>query len=280
MLCMPSLARALRRLGVTAALVLAVLALPPNASASAHGKAVAHAAIVRVGDGYARPGGSGSVRWVQRRLRALGYHAGPTDGLFGPLTEAAVTRFQLEHGVGADGVVGPVTAARLRAARPVAKLGTGYLAPHGSRRVRAIQRRLGALGYATGQIDGRFGPRTEAAVRRFQADRRLVADGEVGPRTSAALLHRATPPRPIQVDARTPAQPPVFSGVPAHARPALSRAAAPPHGPPVEAILIALAVVGLAAFTGSFLRTRARIAQAARGQQAVPTVNGTAERAR
>jgi peptidoglycan hydrolase-like protein with peptidoglycan-binding domain len=279
MLCMPLLARARNRLGITAALVLAVLALPPNASASAHGPAVAHAAIVRVGDGYARPGGSGSVRWAQRRLRALGYHAGPTDGLFGPLTEAAVTRFQREHRLAADGVVGPITAHRLRAARSVVERGAGYRARHGSQRVRTIQKRLRALGYGPGPVDGRFGPRTERAVTRFQADHRLVADGVVGPRTAQRLLPHAAPPAATHVDDRTAVGPP---GMPAARSLALRplHHAKLPHGPPIEAVLIAPAAVGLAAFTASYVRTRARIAQAARGQRTMSTVNGDAGRAR
>jgi hypothetical protein len=50
-----------------------------------------------------------------------------------------------------------------------------------------LQARLTALGYATGAIDGRFGPLTDAAVRQFQSDRGPVVDGIVGPRTWAEL---------------------------------------------------------------------------------------------
>lgn len=42
-------------------------------------------------------------------------------------------------------------------------------------------------------VDGIFGPRTDAGVRRFQRDRRLAADGIVGPRTHAALFPRGEP---------------------------------------------------------------------------------------
>lgn len=283
MLCMPFLAKARRVLGVSAALLLAILALPPGASARAHSTAVAEpgsAALVRAGDGYASPGGSGGVRWIQRRLHLLGYHAGPTDGRFGPLTEAAVTRFQANHRLAIDGVVGPITTQRLRAATSVVKLGTGYRTPHGSQRVRSIQRRLRALGYAPGPVDGLFGPRTEHAVTRFQTDHRLAADGAVGPKTSKRLMPRATPSTPAHVDDRITARPPAM---PTAERPLTLRPsprAALPHGPPVGAVVIALAAMGLAVFAVSYLRTRTRIAQAARGQRAMSTVNGDTGRAR
>ena len=37
--------------------------------------------------------------------------------------------------------------------------------------------------YWPGPLDGIYGPKSEAAVKRFQRDRRLVVDGIVGPNT-------------------------------------------------------------------------------------------------
>ncbi|HXP75568.1 MAG TPA: peptidoglycan-binding domain-containing protein [Stellaceae bacterium] len=44
--------------------------------------------------------------------------------------------------------------------------------------VRNIQAGLQRLGYDPGPADGRFGPQTEAAIRRFQQDNSLPVDGQ------------------------------------------------------------------------------------------------------
>lgn len=54
-------------------------------------------------------------------------------------------------------------------------------------RVKRLQIVLANLGHSPGNIDSRFGPRTEKAVKRFQLVMGLSPDGVVGPRTWVAL---------------------------------------------------------------------------------------------
>lgn len=49
------------------------------------------------------------VRLVQEILRTLGYYRGVPDGIYGPLTQAAVRAFQRDRGLVPDGIVGPLT---------------------------------------------------------------------------------------------------------------------------------------------------------------------------
>lgn len=49
------------------------------------------------------------VAAVQTRLKELGYNPGPSDGIFGSRTEAAVIQFQRDRGLTPDGIVGPIT---------------------------------------------------------------------------------------------------------------------------------------------------------------------------
>ena len=54
-----------------------------------------------------------AVRKLQELLNALGYDCGSVDGIFGSKTYAAVLAFQKANGLGADGIVGPLTWAKL-----------------------------------------------------------------------------------------------------------------------------------------------------------------------
>ena len=82
----------------------------------------ASAPLVR-GAGYGQPQGARRVRALQRRLRALGNRPGPVDGLYGPLTEAAVEGLQRDSGLSVDGIVGPRTRRVLNAESAAARAG-------------------------------------------------------------------------------------------------------------------------------------------------------------
>jgi peptidoglycan hydrolase-like protein with peptidoglycan-binding domain len=49
--------------------------------------------------------------------------------------------------------------------------------------VRRLQSRMSAVGFDTGGVDGRFGAKTEAAVRKLQRDYKISVDGVVGAQT-------------------------------------------------------------------------------------------------
>ena len=102
------------------------------------------------------------VKALQRQLSWLGFEPGPADGQYGSLTTGAVKRFQEAHDLPVDGIVDRTTADMLRA--NVAQR------PSSDRidRVKALQRQLQWLGLEPGSIDGRYGPQTTEAVRRFQ----------------------------------------------------------------------------------------------------------------
>lgn len=54
-----------------------------------------------------------------------------------------------------------------------------------------IQRRLLALGFDPGPVDGAWGPRTRSALKSFQRARALEPDGDPGPKSIAALRRDA-----------------------------------------------------------------------------------------
>ncbi len=49
------------------------------------------------------------VRLVQQKLKSLGYYKGSVDGIYGVQTKNAVTAFQRNCGITADGIAGPKT---------------------------------------------------------------------------------------------------------------------------------------------------------------------------
>ncbi len=62
--------------------------------------------------------------------------------------------------------------------------------------VKAAQRALNARGYDVGEPDGRMGPKTRAAVQKFQKDESLEVTGRLDPPTLARLRSGKADDRP------------------------------------------------------------------------------------
>jgi peptidoglycan hydrolase-like protein with peptidoglycan-binding domain len=123
------------------------------------------------------------VKTLQYLLRERG-HSVAVDGIFGPKTDAAVRAFQRSAQLAVDGIVGPHTWSALI-----------VTVSRGSRgdAVRGVQeedqfRNLSGDPSKGLQVDGIFGPKTDASVRDFQRALGITVDGIVGPVTWRALV--------------------------------------------------------------------------------------------
>ena len=126
--------------------------------------------------------------------------------------DRAVRAFQQQRGLSVDGIVGPAPYRALEEARW--RLGDRLLTHTAGNLlagddVLALQQRLLDLGFKVGKLDGRFGHRTEQAVRDFQRNIGIPPDGTCGPATLKALSRLAPMVRggEPQRDARRGADP-------------------------------------------------------------------------
>jgi murein DD-endopeptidase MepM/ murein hydrolase activator NlpD len=134
--------------------------------------------------------GSADVAALQVGLWRHGLYRGDVDGLVGPMTTTAVQKLQRRAGLAPDGVPGRATRTALgRFGRTPARI----LGPRAfGWDVARLQFMLAWHGFPSGPFDGRYGPRVEAAVRRFQEWSGIQQDGVAGPEVMATL--RRSPP--------------------------------------------------------------------------------------
>lgn len=193
--------------GLLAALILLCLPGTSIAGGASSSSTTSGESLLQYGAGYDKPQGASAVREVQRTLRGLGWQPGPVDGLYGPRTASAVTRFQSASRIGVDGIVGPQTRGTLTHAKTESlRRGAGFVQPDGSPRVRSLQVQLKKRGLRPGPVDGLFGPRTQAAVERLQRHNGVPADGVATTRTVRLLTNPSQAPE--QPAANEPPQQP------------------------------------------------------------------------
>lgn len=90
----------------------------------------------------------------------------------------------IDYGIPAEGVQGTPPQAEV-GARPVK-----------SPEVADVQRRLKALGYPVGPVDGRLGPKTKAAINAYLSERGLPATGWITPNLISEVEMAGKPPPP------------------------------------------------------------------------------------
>lgn len=106
---------------------------------------------------------------IQNELIARGYSPGVADGAEGPRTRNAILAYQRDAGLRQTGRASRELLDHLKFAAPRRDAGGAT--------VREIQRRLAALGYYAGAVDGVVGPMTRTAIRGFQKSEGLATTG-------------------------------------------------------------------------------------------------------
>jgi murein DD-endopeptidase MepM/ murein hydrolase activator NlpD len=157
--------------------------------------ALTASAVLLAAPAAAHGTGDPDVAALQVGLAAHNLYTDDVDGYVGPHTLAGLNRLP-----GATTLFAPATRAALGAygafalgSRPLARGATGW-------DVAALQFMLAWHGFPSGRLDGDFGPRTRAALLRFQRWAGVDPIGIAGPRTLAALrLPPGACPLPLSV---------------------------------------------------------------------------------
>jgi len=113
---------------------------------------------------------------VQLDLQALGFFDGVVDGIAGEETQSALSAFQTQQGITADGEFGPQTDAEMY---PLLMEDEAY--------VTDLQERLQEIGVYSGPIDGDYGDGTTSAVKKLQASCELEETGDIDIATRICL---------------------------------------------------------------------------------------------
>lgn len=139
-------------------------------------------------DNYIKYGSSGSdVKYIQERLKKLGYFEDDVTGYFGTYTKAAVEDFQSYANLKVTGIVDDVTKQALYANNAPEKFITYKLGDYDDT-VTNIQNKLIALQYFEDEATGYFGETTVNAISDFQKQNNLAVTGNADKETQLLLL--------------------------------------------------------------------------------------------
>lgn len=132
-----------------------------------------------------------AVAEIRARLARMGFQVESLDEeFFDDKLDGAVRTFQQARGLNPDGIIGPLTLARLEEAHwALGDRVLHYIPAHLMRGedVVTLQQRLTTLGFDLGKVDGLFGVRTDQALREFQQSVGIDADGVAGSDTYKAF---------------------------------------------------------------------------------------------
>ncbi|MBY0225398.1 MAG: peptidoglycan-binding protein [Hyphomicrobium sp.] len=137
-----------------------------------------------------------TTRAVQMALAAKGYETGGTDGIAGPVTQAAILAYEVDNGLPLTAEPSDVLLARIkdggRGTATAASLAPG---PKADALIRSVQVSLGKLGYKVGRADGRLGEATIAAIRAFEKQQGMADTGRISGDLLIRLTRLSTAPR-------------------------------------------------------------------------------------
>jgi peptidoglycan hydrolase-like protein with peptidoglycan-binding domain len=146
---------------------------------------------------------------IQRELARRGFYDGTLDGLYGPKTDGAIRDFEQAAGLKpstepneallqaiarAPAKLAKATTAAAPAARPAQVVAGERPAP--SKRLIGLQRALAEYGYGQIKPSGIMDPDTQAAIERFERERKLPITGQASDRVVRELA--AMTGRPLE----------------------------------------------------------------------------------
>jgi len=178
------------------------VAAPTAASTTAPtgGPTVAPSATAAPKPGARMPGEI--INDVQRELARRGYYDGIIDGLYGPKTDSAIRDFEQSTGLKPSTEPNEALLAAIVRAQPKPPARTATMAPPvrpplpvrneverpvQSKRVIALQRALADYGYGQIRPSGVVDGETQAAIEKFERERRLPVTGQPSDRVVREL---------------------------------------------------------------------------------------------